>query len=77
MRVDGEALKLRRLEMLIERRELAEALDISYTTIYKMEAHDHLPRLSTLKAVCKALKIKPREILIRDGAREEVGALAS
>lgn len=66
MRVDGDKLRVRRQEMLVERAELADRLKVSYTTIYKMEAHDHLPRLSTVKAVCKVLKLKPSEILVRD-----------
>lgn len=61
--VNGESIKELRKARLLERQELADLTGVSYTTIYKMEKHGHLPRLSTVRAVAKILKIKPEEIL--------------
>ena len=74
MRVDGRRMRCRRQELLLERVELARLLDVSYTTIYKMEKHGHLPRLSTVKKVARALKLKPEQILVQE---EEFAGVAS
>lgn len=63
--VDGERIKALREVRILERQELADLAGVSYTTIYKMERHGHLPRLSTVRAVAKVLKVKPDEILSR------------
>jgi DNA-binding XRE family transcriptional regulator len=61
--VNGEKVRELREAKLLERQELADLAGISYTTIYKMERHGHLPRLSTVRAVAKVLKVKPEEIV--------------
>ncbi len=67
--VDGEKIRELREARVLERRELAELAGIGYTTIYKMEKHGHLPRLSNVRAVAKALKVKPEEIIQEEKAR--------
>ena len=52
--------------MLLERGELAALVSVSYSTIYKMEAQNHLPRLSTVKSVAKVLKMDPKDLLKQD-----------
>lgn len=54
--------ELRELQAL-ERKELAELSGVGYTTIYKMEADNYKPRPSTVKAITKALRVKPEELL--------------
>lgn len=66
--VDGEKIKEIREAQLLERRELAKLAGIGYTTIYKMEAHGHLPRLSNVRAVARALKVRPEEIVVEEAA---------
>lgn len=61
--VDGEKVKELREAKLLERRELAALAGVSYSTLYKMEAHGHVPRLSTVRALAKVLKVSPSEIL--------------
>jgi DNA-binding XRE family transcriptional regulator len=62
--VDGEKVKQLREAKVLERQELADLAGVSYTTIYKMERHGHLPRLSTVRTVAKVLKVKPEEIIL-------------
>ena len=62
--VDGQKIRALRETKLLERQELADLADVSYSTIYKMEKHGHLPRLSTVRAVAKVLRIKPEEIVV-------------
>lgn len=62
--VDGEKIKEIREAQFLERRELAKLAGIGYTTLYKMEAHGHMPRLANARAVAKALKVKPEEIVL-------------
>lgn len=66
--VDGEKIKEIREGRLLERQELADLAGVGYTTIYKMEAHGHLPRLRNVRAVAKALKVKPEEIIVEEAA---------
>lgn len=61
--VDGDVMKQLREARLLERQELADLVGVSYSTIYKMESHGHFPRRSTVRAVAKALKVRPEEIL--------------
>lgn len=68
MRVDGQKMRTRREELLLERSELAARLSVSYTTIYKMEVRGHLPRLSTVKAIARVLKLRPEEMLVSSEA---------
>jgi len=62
-RVDGDKLRQIRRARLLERTELAEVSKVSYSTIYKMEVHGHLPRFQKLKAVAKVLKVRPEDLL--------------
>lgn len=71
--VDGERVKALREAKILERQELADLAGVSYTTIYKMEAHDHMPRLSTVRTVAKILKVKPDEILMKETELAKVG----
>lgn len=66
--VDGRRIKELRELRVLERKELADLAGVSYTTIYKMEKRGHVPRLSTVRAVAKALKVKPDEIVRTNGA---------
>ncbi len=43
--------------------ELADLVDVSYSTIYRMEKNGHLPRRKTVQAVAKVLRVKPNEIV--------------
>jgi DNA-binding XRE family transcriptional regulator len=63
--VNGAKVKELREMRLLERRELARMAGVGYTTIYKMEAHNHRPRLSTVRAVAKVLRVKPEETFFR------------
>ncbi len=67
--INGQRVKELREARILERAELAELAGIGYTTVYKIEAHDHTPRLATVRAIAKALKVKPDEILARQAAR--------
>jgi len=69
--VNGKRVKELREAKVLERLELAEMAGVGYTTIYKMEAHDHRPRLSTIRAVAKVLEVEPAEIM--SGVPEAVG----
>lgn len=62
--VDGDKIRELREARVLERRELAELAGVGYTTLYKMEKHGHLPRLSTVRAVAKVLKVKPEEVVL-------------
>lgn len=62
--VDGDRIREFREAKLLERQELADLAGVSYTTIYKMEKRGHLPRLSTVRAVAKVLRVKPEEIAV-------------
>lgn len=64
--VDGGKVRELREAKILERQELADLAGVSYTTIYKMEKHGHLPRFSTLRAVAKVLRVKPDELLVRE-----------
>ena len=64
--VNGARIRELREARVLERQELADKAGVGYTTIYKMEAHGHLPRLSTVRAVARVLKVKPEEILIQE-----------
>ena len=66
VRIDGAKVKELREARVLERAELAALAGIGYTTVYKIEAHDHTPRLGTIRKIAKALKVKPDEILVRD-----------
>lgn len=61
--VDGKKIQQLREARVLERKELAELAGVGYTTIYKMEAHDHQPRLRTVRAVAKVLKTAPDNLL--------------
>ncbi len=63
--VDGEKVRGLREAKVLERQELADLAGVSYTTIYKMEKHGHLPRFATVRAVAKVLRVKPDEILTK------------
>lgn len=59
---------LRKLPMLrkqrkLSQRALAELSGISYVHIARMETGDYDPRLSTLQALAKALKVKIGELV--------------
>lgn len=64
VRVDGDRIRELREAKLLERQELADLAGVSYTTIYKMEKRGHLPRLGTVRAVAKVLRVKPVEIAV-------------
>jgi len=64
--VDGGRVRKLREAKVLERQELADLAGVSYTTIYKMEKHGHLPRFATVRAVAKVLRVKPDEILSRE-----------
>jgi DNA-binding XRE family transcriptional regulator len=64
--VDGDKVRELREAKILERQELADLAGVSYTTIYKMEKHGHLPRFGTVRAVAKVLRVKPDEILVRE-----------
>ena len=65
--IDGGKVKELREARLLERPELAELAGIKYTTMYRIEANGHTPRLATVRKLAKALKVKPAEILMREG----------
>jgi transcriptional regulator with XRE-family HTH domain len=69
--VNGNRIKELREAKALERLELAGMAGVGYTTIYKMEAHNHRPRLSTIRAVAEVLKVEPAEIM--SGVPEAVG----
>lgn len=64
VRLDGQKLRNERRRRLIERKELARKAGCSYSTLYKMERHGHLPRLGTVRAVAEVLRIDPYGLLI-------------
>ncbi len=61
--VNGGKIKELREARALERQELADRVGVGYTTVYKMEAHDHRPRLTTVRAVAEILGVEPAEIM--------------
>jgi len=51
-------LPILRRKRKLSQRDLATLTGISYVHIARMETGNHNPRLSTLKALAKALKVK-------------------
>lgn len=63
IQIDGKRMKELREARVLGRRELAKLAGVGYTTLYKMEAHDHRPRPETIRAVAKVLKTDPHRLL--------------
>lgn len=66
MKINGEKVRILREEQLLERRELADRAGCKYTTIYKVEVQDHMPRLATARKIAEALSVSPVEIIERE-----------
>jgi transcriptional regulator with XRE-family HTH domain len=66
-RVDGQFLRVLREERLIERKELAQASGVSYSTLAQLETNpNRTARTQTIKNLARALDIDPVK-LVRSG----------
>jgi transcriptional regulator with XRE-family HTH domain len=66
-RINAELLKALRVEHMIERKELAQASGVSYSTLAQLETNpNRTARTQTIKNLARALDIDPVK-LVRSG----------
>lgn len=61
----GELLRRAREKKGLSIRELAKMVGVSHVSIYHYERDNHIPRISHLKRLAKALDIKLKELIER------------
>jgi transcriptional regulator with XRE-family HTH domain len=64
--VDGNRLRKLRAEHALTLRALAEASDVSYDTINKLELGRRPAHASTIRKLADALSVEPRELMKGD-----------
>jgi DNA-binding XRE family transcriptional regulator len=64
--LNGERLRQLRRQRFLERKELARLAGIGYHTLADMENWNYMPKVSTVRAVAKALRVPPGSFLSRD-----------
>jgi transcriptional regulator with XRE-family HTH domain len=65
-------LKELREKKFMNREELAYKANISMMTIVRLETGKNVPRYKTIKALAKALKVKPEEIEIEKKSESDL-----
>ena len=67
----GKAMQAIREERGLSRRELAELLDCTQTSLWKIETGKVWPKKSTIKKFCQATHSAPARLLIESLTKED------